>query len=60
MRALFILVLVGLGAPALAARAIASATILMPAFVSPIQASLVVSVTTVNAAGYVCVTVAFN
>jgi hypothetical protein len=60
VRALFIAILVALGAPALAARGVASATIVVPVQVSPVQASLTVCVTTVEVEGYAAVTVAFN
>lgn len=60
MRALLIVILLGLGAPALAVRPVASATIVVPVVVSPIQASLAVCVTTVDAGEYAAVTVAFN
>jgi hypothetical protein len=53
-------ILLGLGAPALAVRPVASATIVVPVVVSPIQASLAVCVTTVDAGEYAAVTVAFN
>jgi hypothetical protein len=60
VRVLFIAVLVALGAPALAARAVASATIVVPVHVSPVQTSVEVCVTTVEVEGYAAVTVAFN
>jgi hypothetical protein len=60
VRALFVLVLVCLAAPAFALRAVASATIVVPVVVSPAQPSLVVSVSTVDAGGQALVTVAFN
>jgi hypothetical protein len=60
VKALFIVALVLLGIPALAARATASATIVVPAYVSPVQANLWVSVTTVSDEEYAHVTVAFN
>jgi hypothetical protein len=60
VRALFVLVLVCLAAPAHAVRAVASATIVVPVVVSPAQPSLAVSVITVDAGDHTSVTVAFN
>ena len=60
MRALFVLVLVCLAAPAFAVRAVASATIVVPVVVSPLQPNLVVSVVTVDIGDHTSVTVAFN
>ena len=60
VRALLIVVLLALGAPALAARAAASANIVVPVVVSPVQANLAVWVTTVDDGDHVSVTVTFN
>lgn len=60
MRALFVLVLVCLAAPAFAVRALASATIVVPVVVAPVQPNLVVSVITVDVGDRTSVTVAFN
>jgi len=60
VRALFIAFLVASGAPALAARAVASATIVVPVHVWPVQTGVEVCVTTVEVEGYAAVTVAFN
>jgi hypothetical protein len=60
VRALLIVVLLALGAPALAARAVASANIVVPVVVSPVQANLAVWVTTIDDGDHAAVTVAFN
>jgi hypothetical protein len=60
VRTLFVLILVFLAAPAFAVRAVASATIVAPAVVSPLQPSLVVSVVTVDIGEHTWITVAFN
>jgi hypothetical protein len=60
VRALFVLVLVCLASPACAVPAVASATIVVPVVVSPMQPSLMVSVVTVDIGDHTSVTVAFN
>ena len=60
MRALFVLILVCLATPAHAVRAVASATIVVPVVVSPVQPNLAVSVVTIYAGDHASVTVVFN
>jgi hypothetical protein len=60
VKALFFLVLVVLCSPALAVRATASATIVVPARLATIAPSLAVAVTTVPDGPYAHVTIEFN
>ena len=60
MKTLFILVLAVLCSPALAVRATASATIVVPARLASITPGLAVAVSTVQDGGYARVTVEFN